>query len=193
MSIPISLTERHAELTRQLILDSAIDLLQQAPVHELSVRAVAKHAGMSERTVFRYFANRDDFLDGVAREVSQRLQAPPGPTSIASLLAYPAAIYARFEAMTALTKAALHSELFDRIRNADAHRRGVAIRALIDRAAPDRPERERKLAAANIRYYLIATAWHYYRFYFELSFEESVECACMAITQTLHGLGIESD
>lgn len=192
MSIPPQpLAARHAELTRQLILDAAIDLLQLAPVHELSVRAAAKHAGMSERTIFRYFANRDDFLDAVAKEMSRRLQTPPDPTSVAELLAYPEAIYARFEATTALTKAALHSELYDRIRNTDAKRRGAAIRALVDRVAPHKPEAERKLAAANIRYYLIATTWHYYRFYFEFTLEESVRCACLAIRQSLQGLGVD--
>jgi glutathione S-transferase len=71
-----------------------------------------------------------------------------------------------------------------------AERRGAAVRQLIDRVAPTRPERERKLTAANVRYYLIATTWHYYRFYFGLSLEESIECARMAIAQALEGLGV---
>jgi AcrR family transcriptional regulator len=172
-----------------VILDAAVGLLERAPVNELSVRAVARHANISERTVFRYFATRDDLLDAVANEVSRRLDLPPHPSSVEELLAYPEAAYARFEATVALTKAALHSELYHRIRSADADRRGAAIRALIDRAAPTRSEHERKLAAANIRYYLIASTWHYYRFYFGLSLEDSVECARLAIAQALQGLG----
>jgi len=162
------------------------------PVNELSVRAVAKQGGMSERTVFRYFATRDDLLDAIAAEMSLRLGAPEVPTSLEALLAYPKAIYTRFEETAALTKAALHSELYHRIRSADAEKRGKGIRDLIDRLAPKRSEHERKIAAANILYHLVASTWHYYRFYFGFSFADSVECAETAIIQALAGLGVST-
>jgi len=191
MSIPLrSLVSRHTDLTQRVILDAALELLEQAPVHELSARAVAKHAGISERTIFRYFANRDEFLAAVAAAMSDRLQVLAEPTSVEELLAFPQTIYTCFEDKIALTKAALHSELYDHIREVDGQRRGAAIRNLVDHVAPDTTEQARKLAAANIRYYLIATTWHYYRFYFELSLEESVQCARMSIVQTLLGIGV---
>ncbi len=187
---PPSLASRHSDLTQRLILEGCIELLERAPVTELSMRAVARHVGISERTVFRYFPARDELLDAVAQEASRRLDLPPHPTTVEELLAYPALAFARFEATAALTKAALHSELYDRIRTADAHDRGAAIRELVDRLAPARAERERKLAAANIRYFQIATTWHYFRFYFELSLEETIECSRSAILLTLKSLGV---
>jgi hypothetical protein len=87
----------------------------------------------------------------------------------------------------------MHSELFHRIRTTDAERRGATIRALVDREAADRPERERRLAAANIHYHVVASTWRYYRFYFGFSLDDSVEAASMAIRQTLAGLGIAVD
>ncbi len=101
-----------------------------------------------------------------------------------------AALYARFDAAAALTKAALHSELYPRMRRTQAQQRWDAVRALLDRAASPRPARERQLAAANICYYLTATTWHYYRFHFGFSLEETIECARIAIAQTLQGLGV---
>ncbi len=154
------------------------------------MRAVAKHVGISERTVFRYFSTRDDMLDAVAQEASRRLALPPHPTTVEELLAYPALAFGRFEATAALTKAALHSELYDRIRTADAHDRGAAIRELVDRLAPARSEHERKLASSNIRYFQIATTWHYFRFYFKLSLDETIECSRKAILLTLKDLGV---
>lgn len=186
-----SLAARHADLTQRLILDAAVDLLETTSVGELSVRAVAKRAEISERTVFRYFAAREDLLDAVAAEVARRTQAPPNPETVAELLAYPAAIFARYEETATLTLAAMHSELFHRIRTTDAERRGATIRALVDREAPSRPERERRLAAANIHYHVVASTWRYYRFYFGFPLEDAVECASMAIRQTLAGLGVD--
>jgi AcrR family transcriptional regulator len=156
------------------------------------VRAVSKRAEISERTVFRYFASRDELLDAIAAEMARRIGAPPNPTTVEALIAYPKAMFARFEATAALTQAALHSELYHRVRARDALDRGAAIRALIDRAAPDRPARERRLAAANFHYHVVATTWHYYRANFGFSLDDALECACMAIVQALEGLGIKS-
>jgi AcrR family transcriptional regulator len=186
-----SLSERHSDLSQRVILDAAVELLERAPVAELSIRAIAKHAGISERTVFRHFATRDELLGAVAQEVSRRLKRPTDPRSLEELLNYPDAIYRRFEATAALIKAVLHSELYHRIRNADAEQRGAAVRKLLDSLAPKRPERERRLAAANIHYHITASTWHYYRFYFGLSLEDSVECARMAIGQATAALGIK--
>ena len=185
----LSLADRLADHTQRLILDSAVELLDEASVAELTVRAVAARAGISERTVFRYFAAREDFLDAVATEVGRSLALPPSPATMEELLDYPATLYRRFEAKAALTKAALHTELFHRMRNAQAGQRWVAVRQLLDRHAPKRSARDRKLAAANIRYLLSATTWHYYRFYFGFGLDETIECAQTAIRQAVDGLG----
>jgi len=186
-----SLASRHSDLTQSVILDSAVELLDAVPVGELSVRAVAKHAGISERTVFRYFATREELLDAIANEIKRRLDQPPLPTSVEELLEYPKAIYSRFESTANLTKVALHSELYHRIRSTDLERRGAGIQALVDRIAPKRAKHERELAAANIRYYLIATTWHYYRFYFGFTLKDAIQCAKISISQTLIGLGVK--
>jgi AcrR family transcriptional regulator len=170
------------------MLDAAVELLEHAPMTGLTVRAVAERAGISERTVFRYFTTRDEMLDAVAKELARRIDLPAEPKSIDELLGYPAALYSRFEATAALTKAALHSELFHRMRSTQAQRRWAAVEKLLDRAAPKRAECERKIAAANIRYYLTATTWHYYRFYFCFSLQDSIQCAATAIAQALEAL-----
>jgi AcrR family transcriptional regulator len=190
MSTPTLLT-RHTDLTQELILRSAIGLLERAPLSELSVRSVAREAGISERTVFRYFATRSALLDALALAVSRRIAVPPAPDDLASLLAYPGALYARFESERELARAVLFSELYPRIRQ-NAQNRAALHRALIDKLAPRRPERERRLVAANVSYHLVATTWHYYRFNFGFSLEDSVTCARLAIVQALEGLGVKT-
>lgn len=184
----LTLSDRLANHTQALILASAIDLLKKAPVHELTVRAVAGHAHISERTIFRYFATREALLDAIAGEVTKHMALPPDPGSMAELLDYPDTLYRRFEASAALTKAALHTELFPRMRNEQARRRWESVRKVIDAHAPRRSEHDRKLAAANIRYFLSATTWHYYRFYFGFGLNESIECARTAVMQAADGL-----
>ncbi len=190
MSTPasVTLTDRQSDLTRELILKAALDRLERASVDELTVRAVAKHANISERTVFRYFATREEFLDAVADVVRERLELPPVPRTVEEICGAPRALYSAFEAKRALTKAALHTDLFHRMRQTQAQERWKAVRKLVDALAPKRSERERKIAAANIRYYLAASTWFYYRFYFGFSLEESIACAETAIRQAIEGL-----
>lgn len=184
----LNLRARHAAVTRDLILDAAIGLLKDAETGELSVRSVAQCAGMSERTVFRYFASRDDLLDAVAGEMNRRLAPPPLPERLEDLPGYPAAIFARFEAMEALTRAALRSEVYERIRSGDLVRRGVHIAKLVDGAAPGVDAALRRLIAANIHYHVIASSWAYYRFRFGFSAEDTVAAASLAIDHALAGL-----
>lgn len=184
----VKLADRHADLTRQAILDAAVAMLERSSVSELTVRAVAKQANISERTVFRYFATREEFLDAVADVVRARLALPPPPTTKEELRAAPRALYTRFEAVPNLTKAALHSELFHRMRETQARARWKAVQELVERLAPRRSERQRRIAAANIRYYLAASSWHYFRFYFGFSLEDTIACAETAIQQSLAGL-----
>jgi AcrR family transcriptional regulator len=184
-----TLADRRNDLTRKLILDAALDTLERSSVGELTVRTVARHANISERTVFRYFPAREEFLDAIADGLRAKMGLPPPPDTLEDLLDAPRALYTRFEAVRRLTMAALHTELFHRMRETQAKARWAAVRKVVDAAAPRRSERERKIAAANIRYYLAASTWHYYRFYFNFTLEESIACAEAAIRNALGGLG----
>jgi AcrR family transcriptional regulator len=184
-----SLADRRNDLTRQAILDAALDTLERASVGELTVRAVAKHANISERTVFRYFASRDEFLDAVADALRVEMALPEPPRTLEELRGAPRELYRAFENKRGLVTAALHSELFHRMRETQAKTRWLAIRALLDEAAPKRSDGERRIATANIRYFLAASTWHYYRFYFGFSLKETIACAEAAIGQALDSLG----
>jgi len=191
----LNIANCRADLTQRLILDAAVDLLETTSASKLSVRAVAKRAEISERTVFRYFAAREDLLDAWAVEVARRTQAPPNPNTVAELLAYPEAIFARYEETSALTLAAMHSELFHRIRTTDAENRGR-------RSAPwstARPPAGRgasggsRLPISTTTWLPAPSTWRHFRFYFGFPLEDAAACARMAIRQTLAGLGINVD
>ena len=180
-----TLAEKHTDFTRELIVRASINLLEQQSVGELTARGVAMVAGISERTIFRYFATRAELLNAVAAAVIKEMKTPPPPKNIEELLQAPAILFSAFEAKARLTKAALHTELFDRIRETSAQDRWIAVQRLIDELAPHLPKRRRKVIATNIRYFLSATSWHYYRFYFGFTIKETIECAETAIQQAL--------
>jgi AcrR family transcriptional regulator len=184
----LRLAERHSDLTRKLILEAALDTLERGGLGELTVRAVAKHAQISERTVFRYFADREAFLDAVADAARERMALPGPPRTVQELLGMPRVLYTCFENTRELTVASLHSEVAPRMRGTQARTRWVAVRKIVEELAPRRNERQRRIAAANIRFYLAASTWHYFRFYFGFGLEDTIACAETAIRQSLDAL-----
>ena len=187
-AVPETLKDRHNSLTRELILQAAVEELGHGSPEGLTMRAVARRSNMAERTLFRHFASREDLLDELALRVIALIDQPPLPSELSRLPDAPRGLYAAYEAHANLTRAALHSELFDRIRESVARERWNAVKALVDQAAPDRSAHERKLGAANIRMVLSATTWNYYRVYFGFSLRDSIEAARCVIEQTIERL-----
>lgn len=181
MSSTILLKDRQSDATRELILSTAVDLLEKSGVTELTVRAVARAAGMSERTIFRYYATRDEFLDAVAATTARRMSVPMPPASIEELLDFPALLYHSFEDSSGLVAAVLHTDIYPRVRKTSGEARWQVVEKLIDACARGKSKKQRKIAATNINYFLSATTWHYYRTNFGLKPEDTVACAKTAI------------
>lgn len=181
MSSTILLKDRHTDATQKLILTTAIELLERSGVTELTIRAVAKQAGMSERTIFRYFPTRDEFLDAVASAAVRGMHMPAPPASIKEMINYPEMLYRAFEERSSLVVAGLHTEIFRRVRVESARERWLAVADLIGKLARHRSTQDIKVAVTNISYFLSASTWHYYRTNFELSLDDTIACAVSAV------------
>ena len=184
-----TLNEKRQDMTRGLILDGAFALLKEGEIRELTVRAVAQHAGMSERTVFRYFPTRDALLDAVAVYLREHMATPSLTGTLEGLLAAPALLYRAFEESADHTRAALHPDLVGRVRSLQADARWKAVHGLLESIAPRAGEAQRRIAAANICYHLTASSWNYYRTAFGFGLEECIACADTAVRQALEGIG----
>lgn len=71
------LRERQTRQTRQLLLEAAADEIVSNGQREMTMAAIAKRAGVSERTVYRHFPDRQALLDGLTEwvdaEITDRL------------------------------------------------------------------------------------------------------------------------
>lgn len=73
------LRTEQAAMTRDRIVDTAVELLSRGDAAEIGMQDVADHAGVSVRTVYRNFATREDLFDGVVRAIGERMKALAGP------------------------------------------------------------------------------------------------------------------
>lgn len=73
----MSQSEQRQRLSRDLIVQEGLNLLEDVGLAELSLRKLAGRLGVSTPTLYWYFANRQDLIDAMAVEVMGRMSQPP--------------------------------------------------------------------------------------------------------------------
>lgn len=66
-----------APLTRERVLDAAIDLADREGVDALSMRRLGADLGVQAMSLYNHVANKRDLLDGVAGRLLARMEIPP--------------------------------------------------------------------------------------------------------------------
>jgi AcrR family transcriptional regulator len=73
------LRAEQAAMTRDRIIDAAVELLSRGDAAEIGMQDVADTAGVSVRTVYRNFATREDLFDAVVTMIRDRMAELAGP------------------------------------------------------------------------------------------------------------------
>ena len=63
----------HHGALRQALLDAALEILTEDGLDAMSLRAIARRAGVSQAAPYSHFKNRDEILAGVAQLGFERL------------------------------------------------------------------------------------------------------------------------
>jgi AcrR family transcriptional regulator len=129
------LRDERADETRRRILDALVRTMARG-VAGLSVPAVAKEAGVSIPTVYRYFRTKADLVDALApylAEKSRLMEMPGEPTDVRAM------VHGNFERHAALdpeVRAAMASELGGEVRKRNMPERLRLIRTAMKARAP---------------------------------------------------------
>ena len=102
---------------RQAILDAASEIIAEQGLDGLSMRSLAERADYSPSTLYRYFEDKEDILDALAKQAADAVQTTPLARTTASddpldiLLQYGLRLYdfarnhpVQYQLMTAATK-----------------------------------------------------------------------------------------
>jgi TetR/AcrR family transcriptional regulator, repressor for uid operon len=106
----VALREEQTELTRSRILDAVVRITAR-DVTGLTVEAVAREAGVSRPTVYRYFRTKREMVDAILGRYSERLGTAKttSGTSLDELLAEVPAMFGRWESLDPELRAAAAS------------------------------------------------------------------------------------
>ena len=150
------LRTHQADHTRQRIVDAALELFIAG--EEVGMRSVAKHAGVGERTMYRYFETRDVLAQAVRKAIEPRAGAG-FVDSVDELHAYADRLFSVFEEneklIHALTSRAGLMTEFKKTRTAWRKR----YRKLLTEAFPGAPTDRIEASISILRGILSGAGW----------------------------------
>ncbi|WP_052507693.1 TetR/AcrR family transcriptional regulator [Sphingomonas hengshuiensis] len=151
---PLSQSVSDNPQTRARIEAAAVAVMGDGA--KLTHDAVAERAGISRRTVYRYFPDQTALRQGAWKQL-----APAGgiPQTLDQLLGEMRARFAQFDANAPAMTVAMASAEGRAIRNAVTPDRVAAYRAMLDAPSRALPEPDRTLAVAAVQLLSSEVAW----------------------------------
>lgn len=129
---------------------------------EPTMRGCAIEAGISERTIYRYFPSFDDLGLALTPEFMTRSTVAL-PESFDALSAYAHELFTTFDQNQALITAMTDGKWM-RPYLAESRRKNLTdLQQLIDKDFPNAPVQQRQAAAESLRVVLSGTGWVYLR------------------------------
>ncbi|MFO0748886.1 MAG: helix-turn-helix domain-containing protein [Myxococcota bacterium] len=155
-----SLRDRQTVATRDLILDSAVDLLGTDGAFEFSFAAIARKAGVAVRTIYRHFPTRDALFGAMSQRVNDRVGLAELPEGADAMAALPEALFAAFDRNEALVLAQMQTQAGREVRTRARSRRIAKIKEVVEQEAPACTPEARRRMAGVVTCLLSANIWH---------------------------------
>lgn len=153
------LQDRRAALGRDAVLDALVAHLEAGDADSISMEDLAHEAGVSRRTLYRYFPTRADLIAAAGDFVRGKVLAIEPGLAAGGIAASFRAGVARTQARPQLARALLASESGRAVRGSFRKARVDAIRREVAALAPHLPKREAERAAAVLTYLCSLNAW----------------------------------
>jgi AcrR family transcriptional regulator len=199
MSVPVaapsSLRTQQKDLARGLIVGATARVILRTGIHQFSMQEVADEAGVSLRTLYRYYPSREELVDGVGAEIDQGLEdagltteldAPITPESLAMLVGDAFRITERRGAD--LARAWVVINMVTGARSASSRRRDRLVRDVVEDLGPHLEQLEKDRVFGVIRYLASAIAWKVMRDDLEMETEELAQAVGWAVRTLLENV-----
>ncbi len=156
------LRDAQAQATRDLILDALTEIASADGFEQVVIRDLATAAGVSERTVYRHFPDRQTLLDGLIDRMAERGKWEEQQGALTSLRGIAGAVEAtfrQFDENEAGTRAAARLNL-DPARSArDTVERTERIARALDESLPELDPANRLGVLAVVRTLVSSRTW----------------------------------
>ncbi|MBY9065392.1 TetR/AcrR family transcriptional regulator [Hyphomonas sp. WL0036] len=155
----LSLREAQRELTRNRILDAALDLISEEPLDAITLANVAARAAVTERTLYRYFATRDELVEALWPRINDRAaHGRTFPETPEAMIRQPSEIFPGFDQEEGLTRF-VFTRQGQELRLSVNDKRQAAFLQAVAKARPDLGESDRRELAAICQLLDSSFAW----------------------------------
>jgi AcrR family transcriptional regulator len=154
-----SLRTRQSALARHAIFDALVRHLEAGDADDIPMETLAREAGVSRRTLYRYFPSRADLLAAAGEWIrAEALQLPVdiGDEGIAESFR---SATTRMQQRPQLARALLRTQTGRAVRSGYRDARVKAIRTAVRREVPGLSRREVERAAAVLGLLCSSSAW----------------------------------
>jgi len=187
------LRERQAGQTREAILEALTAELAEGGLHELNIPAIARRAGVSVRTVYRYFPTRDALLDAVDRWMDETIVPGAPPASVDEMPRMAEKAFAEFDANETTMLAQWATTLGRDVRARRRRRRISAYGDVLAEITSNLSRAEARAAHAVISYLLSSLTWKTMREEFNMNGAESGRAVAWALRLLIDDLEQRND
>lgn len=188
---PPSLRERQKNLTRNAILNALAETIVDQGLHDFSVQDVADRAGVSHRTVYRHFPDRNALLDGLAErldELFRERDLPVLPKTAMDIAERVSTAFDLFAEHPRLVRAVAIGALATGEQPRSRQTRDRVFREKVEKTAEGLPDDEVRGASAVIRYLANSLAWVTLTDQLGLDGEEATDAVSWAVGTLLDDL-----
>lgn len=179
------LRDAQKEQTRKRILDAAVGLIENADPAGLSFAAIAKAAGVQERTIYRHFPTKDALIEQLWTWLDPRIGIGSFPVTEEELIAFPARVFDAFDDNENLMRAMWQSPQGREFRLKVNDRRQAAIRKSVEAAVKNLPRKEAAAITAVAQLLYSGTAWMTMKDYWGFSGKQAGEASSLALSMLL--------
>ncbi len=178
---PTTLRDQQAEFTRNLLLEAARKVIIENNPEDFTMQKVAREAGVSHRTVYRYFPSRQALIDEFSEWLEQRFDSTSlASMSIDELDDVARVAFARFDRNAQFFEAAARLSVGG-LRPADQAKRTEIIRKEFDRVFPDLDPESADLTFSILRLLIGLQTWFELRDRFQLDEGQPGEAVAWAV------------
>jgi AcrR family transcriptional regulator len=154
-----ALRERQMQETREAIFRATAEQLADLGATEFNIPRLAEAAGISIRTVYRYFLTKDDLLEAFAVWLDAQVGSVEPPADIESLLAAPEEVFPAFDEREALIRSQWVTVHGRTVREAGRRHRLAAYQKAMAEVTADLPAAEARRYLALIAYLFSSRTW----------------------------------
>jgi AcrR family transcriptional regulator len=182
------LRDRQRQHTRDVIFEGVMTVLSRGEITDLSFAAIARAAGISERTIYRHYPDLEALLDAFWPWFVESLGLSRYASTAQDLASNPPHVFSVFDEHSGLIRALIASKVGRAARDRGNPERQAAFHAAIEDVAGEKiPQADMRVLAAGVYAVYSGYGWASMRDFWNIQGKEAGDIAAKSMRWMIEG------